>query len=365
MRKIFIIVFFLSWIIESNAQFTVSGNVRYFNNTLSYLDSVTVYLRQGTTVIGQVNTNTYGHFIFTNVGNGTYQLTASTHKVWGGCNSSDAVDILKHFVSIQTLTGVKKNAANVDIIPSINTNDAVLVSRRFAMVIDSFPAGDWVFEQKTITIAGASVRQDIKGVCMGDVNGSFSPPSQFVCGQIVTDSRDSQVYPTVLIGEQCWMAKNMNIGEFIYGVGDQTNNYVIEKFCYQNQTSNCSTFGGLYQWGEMMQYDTVSGGQGICPSGFHVPTNVEWDILINGLGGYSVAGNLLRTGGGSGFEALMAGWVIDCQKFRKLGVEAYFWTSNQYYGLYAYSRILNWSNGVIINTYEAKGDGLSVRCIKD
>jgi uncharacterized protein (TIGR02145 family) len=350
---------------QTFAQFSISGDVCYANSSLSYLDSVTVYLKQGSSIICQSNTNSYGHYILNNIPAGSYQLSASCNKKWGGCNSSDAVGIMKHFVRMSMLAGIHKKAATVDVIPLINTNDAILTSRRFTHTIDSFPAGDWVFEQKTVTVNNSSLKENLKGICYGDVNGSFSPPAQFVCGQNITDSRDGQVYPTVLIGEQCWIAKNMNVGTFIYGVGDQTNNYVIEKFCYQNQPSNCSAFGGLYQWWEMMQYDTMPGGQGICPTGFHIPTNNEWDTLIIGLGGYEAAGNYLKTGGGSGFEALYAGWVFNCQKFRQLGVQAYFWASNQYYNIYGYSRILNWNNGIVTNTYEDKNDGLSVRCIKD
>lgn len=365
MRKVLLLFALLTSIYGSYAQHLISGDVIYANSSMSYLDSVTVYLKQGTTLVSQVNTDGYGHYIFDSVSDGSYQLSATTAKKWGGCNSADATSILKHFVGISTLSGIKKKAANVDNIQLINTNDALMAARRFANIIDSFPSGDWVFEQKEITVSGGSVYQNIKGSCCGDVNGSFSPPAVFVCGQNITDSRDDQSYSTVLIGEQCWLAQNMNLGTFIYGVGDQTNNYVYEKFCYHNELVNCDVYGGLYQWGEAMQYDTNTRTQGICPTGFHIPSNAEWDTLIMGLGGYSVAGNSLRTDGTSGFNALLAGWVFNCQKFRQLGVQAYFWTSNQYYDIYAYSRILNWNNGVVTNTYENKNDGLSVRCIKD
>jgi uncharacterized protein (TIGR02145 family) len=90
----------------------------------------------------------------------------------------------------------------------------------------------------------------------------------FVCGENLNDLRDGQSYSTVLIGTQCWMAENLNIGTMLTGSGNQTDNNTIEKYCYHDSTSYCDTYGGLYQWNQMMQYDTIAGTQGICPSGW-------------------------------------------------------------------------------------------------
>ena len=61
-------------------------------------------------------------------------------------------------------------------------------------------------------------------------------------------------YNTVLIGDQCWLRENLNIGTRIDGILDQTNNTIMEKYCYDNLEANCKTYGGLYQWNEAMQY---------------------------------------------------------------------------------------------------------------
>jgi len=73
------------------------------------------------------------------------------------------------------------------------------------------------------------------------------------------------------------MQENLNIG--VKTDGAQTNNGVFEKSCYANLESNCDTYGGLYQWNELMQYIDIPGGQGLCPGGWHVPTDDEWDTL--------------------------------------------------------------------------------------
>ncbi|MCK5838660.1 MAG: hypothetical protein KAG99_02370, partial [Bacteroidales bacterium] len=84
---------------------------------------------------------------------------------------------------------------------------------------------------------------------------------------------EGQTYSIVAIGTQCWMAENLNVGTRIDGVDEQTDNPTLEKYCYNDLESNCDIYGGLYQWNEMMQYVTTEGAQGICPSGWHIPTD--------------------------------------------------------------------------------------------
>ena len=115
-----------------------------------------------------------------------------------------------------------------------------------------------------------------------DVIVSFGP--SFPCGTSLYDSRDGQSYRTVLIGNQCWMRDNLNYGSFTYSFYGQTNNGIVEKFCYNEDPSYCSTLGGLYIWNELMNYTTIQGAQGICPSGWHVPSDQEYKIMEVYLG---------------------------------------------------------------------------------
>ena len=114
------------------------------------------------------------------------------------------------------------------------------------------------------------------------------------CGYDFTDQRDEKTYHTVLIGNQCWMAQNLDIGIPIDGNMEQENNGIIEKYCYNDSEENCNTLGGLYQWNEMMQFAAIPGGQGICPAGWHIPTDAEWATLISDLGGEGVAGGKMK-----------------------------------------------------------------------
>ena len=98
------------------------------------------------------------------------------------------------------------------------------------------------------------------------------------------DERDDQQYNTVLIDEHCWLAENLNYGTRIDGINDQINNSVAEKYCYDDLESNCDIMGALYQWNELMDYSTVEGSQGICPDGWHIPSDGEWIQLEIFLG---------------------------------------------------------------------------------
>lgn len=365
MKRILAPVFLLLLSFSAFSQYKISGHVNYAGTNPVSLDSATVTLSQAGITLAQTNVNMYGYFQFLNLAPGNYTLNATTTKKWGGVNSTDAYKVMLHFVNISPLTGLAQTAANVDASPMLNSLDAYLISKRFVNAISAFPGGDWFIETKSVTIGNQNVTVEMSALCRGDADGSYNPPASFTCGGALVDNRDGQSYTTGLFGTQCWMTKNLNIGTFVYGVGNQENNQVIEKYCYSNITGHCTTFGGLYQWREMMQYDTVEGGQGICPTGWHVPTDAEWGVLINQYGGAGAAGVVLQSGGTSGFNALLGGWVYNCSKFRQMYYQGYYWSSTQYWGLYGMARMFTLQLGGISNPYKSKDDGMYVRCLKD
>jgi uncharacterized protein (TIGR02145 family) len=89
----------------------------------------------------------------------------------------------------------------------------------------------------------------------------------------------------VVVGTQVWAKYNLNVGTMVPGTlggtnaTNQTNNSILEKYCYENNPAYCTTYGGLYQWDEAMQYVTTEGAQGICPAGSHIPSDNDWKIL--------------------------------------------------------------------------------------
>jgi uncharacterized protein (TIGR02145 family) len=188
--------------------------------------------------------------------------------------------------------------------------------------------------------------------------------ADFTCGNPLLDSRDGTYYNTVEINGRCWMAENINIGTMIQGTTNPSNDGVIEKYCYSDNPGLCDTYGGLYQWNEVMQYSYNEGAQGLCPEGWHVPADAEWTELVNATGGPNYAGAYLVQGGGSGFEALMAGYrepQLSGYPFAFIGSKTYFWTSKNG----AVDRyIVNNDPHIYTETTNIEY-GFSVRCIKD
>ncbi|MDD3877898.1 MAG: fibrobacter succinogenes major paralogous domain-containing protein [Bacteroidales bacterium] len=199
----------------------------------------------------------------------------------------------------------------------------------------------------------------------------------FTCGNLLTDIRDGQLYPTVLIGSQCWMAKNLNIGQQISGTLAQSNNLIIEKYCYGDTIGSCNLYGGMYQWDEMMQYSSTESIQGICPEGWHLPSDNEWKVLEMALGmtqteadmgntwrGANV-GTALKAGGSSGFNALLGGGRWSNAAFMYVNQMGYFWTSTQS-GSNAWRRCLS-ATDHLVGRWDSfsKIFGFSVRCLKN
>jgi uncharacterized protein (TIGR02145 family) len=198
------------------------------------------------------------------------------------------------------------------------------------------------------------------------------------CGAPLTDTRDGKVYPTVMIGSQCWMAQNLNIGVILSTYDESTNNSVIEKYCWGNASGNCDIYGGLYSWDEAMQYSETEGVQGICPSGWHIPTDAEWDILANAVGGQYVAGGAMKEAGlshwidpnygatnSSGFTGLPGGYRTDYAYCYNLGTFAQIWSSSKAGTSEALYRSLSYSNTQLYRSSYNYKDGFSIRCLKN
>ena len=241
-----------------------------------------------------------------------------------------------------------------------------------------------------ITGSSYTLQWAISTVCdttYDDVNISFI--QTFTCGNPFIDSRDEQTYNTVLIGNQCWMTENMNIGTMINGNETMTDNGVIEKYCYDNNTTNCDEYGGLYQWNEMMLYTTTPGVQGICPTDWHLPTDTEWFNMEHEVDPTITSGSIEWRGvdcGGklketntthwaspntgatneSGFTALPGGFcIVSAGVFFYLGYEGYWLSSTEYSATKAWYRSLSFNNNKVNRNSITKVSGFSVRCLKD
>ncbi len=201
-------------------------------------------------------------------------------------------------------------------------------------------------------------------------------PAVQPCPGIPTISYGGKTYNTVQIGTQCWLKENLDIGIRINGSQEQTNNGILEKYCYNDLEANCGIFGGLYQWNEIMQYITAS-NQGICPQGWHLPTDNDWSVLADYLGGESVAGGKMKEQGlttwaspnfnatnASGFTALPAGQRNNPLNFGDLTISTTYWASSKD-GDWGYYRFLSNSHDHLIRYSSPVTYGYSARCLKD
>ena len=227
-------------------------------------------------------------------------------------------------------------------------------------------------------------------------------PSTVIAGSL-TDSRDGRTYKTVTIGTQTWMAQNLNYE-------------TAHSYCYSNTPSNCTKYGRLYTWAAAMDSVgmwTANGKdcgygktcsptlpvRGVCPTGWHLPTQTEWGTLFTAVGVSSTtAGTKLKSTSGwnssdnsvSGtdnysFSALPAGGRYGNGDYDGEGDYAYFWSSTEYnsYLEYIMCNFENWGILKKYNSYLAyivyldynddgayrdninKYNGFSVRCVKD
>ncbi len=201
----------------------------------------------------------------------------------------------------------------------------------------------------------------------------------------MTDSRDGQTYKTVKIGDQIWMAENLN-----YADSTKTPSLLKRNWCYNNKAENCAVAERLYTWAAAIDsvalYDGGKGVdcgpyvrectlpsklQGICPSGWHLPTQAEWSTLLD----QSNAGKVLKSQTGwyngnrtdvVGFSALPAGRYAGSSYFDNDGYNAYFWSATNEGWANATHLVLYYSFGDIADLSSAsKLDGFSVRCLKD
>ncbi len=242
-------------------------------------------------------------------------------------------------------------------------------------------------------VSTASLESGIIDAPITNKNYTFQFAANIPCPGTPSVTYEGQTYNTVQIFSQCWIKENLNVGTMIQGMQNMANNGIIEKYCYNNQPDSCTKYGGLYQWDEMMQYVTQQGVQGICPPGWHLPTDEDWKIMegamdsqygmganiwdYSGLRGFDVGKNLKTTSGWKnngngtdllGFSALPGSYRILSGTFDLTGYEGVWWMSTASAINYAWYRNLWFSSpkaGRFNDSYSFKDYGFSVRCLKD
>jgi len=176
--------------------------------------------------------------------------------------------------------------------------------------------------------------------------------AQAKAGAALVDKRDGKTYRTVKIGNQTWMAENLNND----GGGK----------CYDNDPSNCAKYGRLYTWDE---------AKAVCPAGWHLPSDAEWTALENAVGWNQTAGKKLKSktawadnGNGTdehGFSALPGGSGNSSGNFDNVGYSGRWWSATEYSASYAWNRRMIYLKEYVYRYSNFKTGLFSVRCLAD
>jgi len=188
------------------------------------------------------------------------------------------------------------------------------------------------------------------------------------CEGIPTIEYQGKIYNTIQIGDQCWLKENLDVGVMISGGTNQSNNGIVEKYCYGDVPENCGKYGGLYQWNEAMKYSSPSDSQGVCPPGWHLPSREEFLELKSNARNDGHALKAFGQGRGtniSGFSALLAGFHNSDNSYSDLSSYTGLWSSDEINNETAYVLSLYDFNINIDVYYYVKQYGFSIRCLKN
>jgi len=254
-----------------------------------------------------------------------------------------------------------------------------------------------------VCLAIISCNKDIEGCTdssavnyNSDANQDDGSCQYFEGGEIVTNpgagvTFNGYTYTSIVLGNgQEWMAENLRTTTYANGDpipnvtdADQWDDLTTGAWAHYNHDSQYENpYGKLYNW------YTVNDPRNVCPTGWHVPTDDEWTVLIDYLGGELVAGSKMKSTGTqywygpvsnpvsspntdatneSGFSALPGGFRLKTGAFSSIGSYAGWWSSTEYYSDNAWNRNLSYSSGLVSRSSHnsRKRNGYSVRCLRD
>ena len=241
--------------------------------------------------------------------------------------------------------------------------------------------------------SSSSVEQNCSTLLEGKTGWSWDVPKECrlnpdITYGTMTDSRDGQTYKIIKIGNQTWMAENLN-----YADSTNTPSLLERSWCYNKKDENCAVGGRLYTWAAAIDSVKLATDadnpqdcgygktctlptkvQGICPDGWHLPTQTEWETLFTEVGGQSTASDILKSktgwyssGSGTddvGFSAIPAGFRYNNGRFVD-SQYAYFWCASEYDSLNAHDMDLDYFyKSPKLFSFD-KRYAFSVRCLKD
>jgi uncharacterized protein (TIGR02145 family) len=249
------------------------------------------------------------------------------------------------------------------------------------------PSKEFCSNEVVYDLCGGNVYDPSKEFCSNEVvydlcGGKAYDPELQSCTKVQFADNTEQYYKTVTIApegtdySETWMAENLNYK-------------TANSWCYDDKDENCAKYGRLYTWvaavgktetecGDGQECNLGDGNvQGVCPEGWHLPSQEEWKDLFKAVGGQATAGAKLKSKTGwvpfeginnedaFGFSALPAGDRDDGGGYREEGNGVYFWSSTEDGGSRAYGMDFYCSHKSAYLVNDIKNNGFSVRCLKD
>jgi len=255
-----------------------------------------------------------------------------------------------------------------------------------------------------ILMQGVQINQSITTsqlLFMPFLISKYATDGQPCPGMMTCTDYDDNVYNTVWIGTQCWMKENLRTTHYADGsvipAGPSTSTITACRYAPNGNEDNVSTYGYLYNWPAVMHGGgsssvNPSGVQGICPDGWHVPSNIEWTAMTNHVesrsqyvcgddscyiakaladtmgwnmdDGICCVGNNPSINNSLGFSALPAGYYFQ-SVYHDFGKFADFWTATEHSDYNAEGRYIGYNNPAVGVNDSFKEDGCSVRCVRD
>ena len=348
---------------------------------------------------------------FTALRQGFYTVTVVDSET--GCVSSDTITVASNVTPPTAslvgpdVIGYGDNATTFSFVspnPNVVFNSwsyngpavylAMQIMFEETFVLGGFPVGEHIFIGNFV---------DTVTHCTNSIQGAVrvSADAQPCPGAATVTDIDGNTYNTVQIGEQCWMRENLRTTRYPNGtsiaLGSSTSTTTAYRYYPNNKSSNVSTYGYLYNWKAVMGNSSSgstnsSGVQGICPTGWHVPSDAEWNQLTDYVSGQSqyycsnipeniakalagttnwtsstttcTVGNTPSSNNATGFSALPAGYY-NSNGYIFFGGNATFWSATESSSSDAYYRTLYYVYATVGRTSDYKCLGYSVRCLRD
>ena len=336
--------------------------------------------------------------IVTGLTNGTaYTFTiTATNAIGASVASSASYSVTPAATVPGASTGVTASAGNAQATVTFTAPVSNGGSAITGYTVTSVPGG--------LTATGTASPITVSGLTNGTAytftvtatnaigNSAASSASNSVTPAIPTpvSDIDGNVYNTVTIGTQVWLAENLKTTK--YNDGTAIPNITVDATWaaattgaysdYSNTPANSTIYGRLYNWYAVDNNAATkvasNGGKNVCPTSWHVPTDAEWTTLTTYLGGEAVAGGKLKETGTThwitpntgatnetDFTALPGGYRNYNGTYLTIGYSGFWWSSTEYSTSNAWYRYVSYSNTNVYGHYDGKPYGFSVRCVRD